>query len=184
MKNLIGFLAVLVVFLVGLACNDADLEKANGLVREANKFITTGNENIGKADKKYGEYVEKVNGIKSDDDLEKARSFGKELFPLFDSVSDDFKKASEKFDEASKLKVNEKFKEYLEAKSKEFKARADYGAEMKKIPQALIDSKNKAGYEEERDKIKEKADKFLREAKEFDEKAEKIRSENPTIFKN
>ncbi len=185
MKNFTGILAALVLIFVGLACKDGlETEKANGIIAEANKFITTANENVDKASKKYDEYAKKVDDINRDSELKDARNFGKEqLFPLYEAMNENFKKAGEKFDEASKLKVHEKYKEYLEIKAKELKLRADYALELKKIPQALIDSKKKKEYEDDRDKIKEKADKMLKEAKELDEKAEQIRRDNPKIIK-
>lgn len=183
MKNLTAILAALLLILVGLSCKDKDTQKANDMVAEANKFVTTANENVTKAETKYKEYVDKVEAINSDDKLKAAREFGKELFPLYDAMSENFKKASEKFDEASKLKINEKHKEHLETKAKEMKLRSDYALEMKKIPQALIDSENKKKYEENRDKIKENAEKILKEAKELGEKAEKIQKDNPEVFK-
>lgn len=184
MKNSKGIVGLVMVLFAVLACSDAELEKANLLVDEANKFITIGNENAEKADKKYIEYTEKVKAIETEDDLENARKFGKELFPLYDAMNENFKKAGEKFEEASKLKINNTFKEYLEAKGKEFKLRAEHALEMKKIPQALIDSKSKGRYEDENNKIIEKANKLWKEFKELDEKAEKIRKDNPTVFKN
>lgn len=185
MKNLTGILAIIVLILVGLACSDGlETDKANKIIDEANKLITTANENVDKAKNKYEEYIKKVDAIKDNGDgLEETRNFGKELFPLYDAMSENFKKASEKFDEASKLKVNPKYKEYLETKAQELKKRSDYALELKKIPQALIDSKKKKDYEENRDKLVESANKMIKEAKELDEKAEKIRKDNPEIIK-
>ena len=184
MRNLTGVLAVIVLIIVGLACSDGyETDKVNAMIAEANKFIDTGNESVEKASKKYDEYVKKVEAIKSNDDVEKAKNFGKELFPLYDAMSENFKKASEKFDEASKLKNNPKYKEYLDMKVKEFKIRSDFALELKKIPQALIDSKKKEDYEKDRDKLKESSDKMLKEAKELGEKAQQFQKDNPNIIK-
>jgi len=185
MKNFTGILAIAILILVGLACTDSmETEKANGIIAEANKFITTANENAEKAGKRYDEYTKKVEDIKEEDEVDVVRDFGKkELFPLYDAMGENFKKASEKFDEASKLKVNPKYKEYLETKAQEMKKRSEHALEMKKIPQALIDSKKKKDYEESRDKIIESASKMQKEAKELDEKAEKIRKDNPDVIK-
>ncbi len=184
MKNVTGILAVLVLIVVGLACSDGlETKKANEIIAEANNFIVTANENVDKASKKYDEFIKKVDGIKNNDEVDKVRDFGKELFPLYDVMSENFKKASEKFDEASKLKVNPKYKEYLETKAKEMKSRSDYAAELKKIPQALIDTKNKQDYEKEREKINENVKKMTTEAKELGDKADKIQKENPDIIK-
>lgn len=186
MKNLTGILAVLMVVAIGLACSGSfgdDTEKANGVVDEANKFVTSANESVTKAEKKVKEYDEKVGAIKSDAELKAAREFGKELFPIYDSMNENFKKASEKFDEASKLKINEKHKEYLETKAKELKVRAEFALELKKVPQALIDTENKKAYLEASGKIIENVKKMTKEATELGEKAEKIRKDNPDVMK-
>ena len=183
MKNITGILAVLMILTIGLACSSDETAKANETIAEANKFITTANENVEKAAKKYEEYNKKVADIESDEDLNKARDFGKELFPLYDGMSENFKKASEKFDEASKLKVDPKYKEYLETKAKEMKMRSDFALQLKNIPQALIDSKQKKDYEENRDKIRETVNKMTKEATDLGDKAEKIRKDNPNIIK-
>lgn len=184
MKNINSLTAILILIVVGLACSDGlETKKANEIIAEANKFITTANENVEKASKKYSEYIKKVDGIKNNDEVDEVRDFGKELFPLYDSMGENFKKASEKFDEASKLKVNPKYKEYLETKAKEMKVRSDYAAELKKIPQALIDTKTKQEYQKERDKINENVKKMTTEATELGDKADKIQKDNPDIIK-
>ncbi len=84
--------------------------------------------------------------IKGASDLEKARSVAKDLIKEYDIVIENFKKAADKFDEASKLKIKDKHKEYLELKAKEMKLRSDYTAEARKVPQTLIDSDSKSTF--------------------------------------
>ena len=120
--------------------------------------------------------------MKNDSDLSATRDFGKELFPLYDSMKENFQKAGDKFEEASKLKINEKNKEYLELKAKEMKTRSDYSAELKKIPQALIDSHNPAEYKKAKDDTNDKISKMLAEAKDLGDKANKIQTDNPGII--
>ena len=61
---------------------------------------------------------------------------------------ENFKKAADKFDEASKLKLNDKFKEYLETKAKEMKLRSEYAGELKKVPQKMIDSDSESEFKD------------------------------------
>lgn len=182
MKNLTGILAVLILLCVGLACSSDDTAKANETVGEANKFVATANESVIKAGTLYDEFEAKVDTIKNDAELEEARKMAKDLLPIYDSMRDNFTKAGEKFDEASKLKINDKHKEYLETKAKEMKLRGEYSAELKKIPQALIDSSGEKAYREAVGEIAEKVNKMTAEAKTLGDKAAQIQKDNPDVM--
>jgi hypothetical protein len=184
MRNLTGILAILMMIFMGLACSGDDTEKANALVDEANKFVDEGNKNIKDAETKGKEFDQKVEDAKTNDEHDKVSDFGKnELIPLYDKMKDNFQKAGEKFDAASKLKVNDKFKEYLEAKAAEFKKRADYAESLKAIPKTLTDSKDKTAYKDAVKKDVEKSQATLKEAQDLADKATKIQTDNPSIFK-
>jgi len=187
MKNLTAFLAVLMLIFVGLACSSLgdDTEKANALVDEANKFITDGNKNMQDAKTKGDEFDKMVDSAEgTNEEKQKIIDFGnKELIPLYDKLKDNSQKAGEKFDAASKLKVKDKFKEYLEAKAAEFKKRADYAESLKAIPKTLAASKSKEDYNESVKKDADNSQKILKEANDLGDKATKIQNDNPTIFK-
>jgi Holliday junction resolvase RusA-like endonuclease len=187
MKNLTASLAVLMLIFVGLACSGLgdETDKANAMVDEANKFITEGNKNLEDASTKGKEFDKMVTDAEGNkDEQQKIIDFGnKELIPLYDKMKDNFQKAADKFDAASKLKVKDKFKEYLEAKSAEFKKRAEYAESLKAIPNTLAKSKSKEDYNESVKKDVDNSQKLLKEAKDLGDKATKIQTDNPTIFK-
>ena len=184
MKNLTAIAAVLLMIIAGLACTGNETEKANVLVDEANKLIADGNKNVQDAETKGGEFDKKVSEIDNNDDHKKASEFGeKELLPLYEKMKDNYQKAGEKFETASKLKVEDKYKEYLELKGLEFKKRAEQAEALKSIPKTLTASKNEQEYQEKVGKDVEKAQKLLKEAEELAGKATKIQNENPGIFK-
>jgi hypothetical protein len=183
MKNLNSVIAILVILAVGLGCSGDDTAKANELVDEANKFVTQANESATKVETKGAEFDRKVNAIQNNTGLEEARASGKELFPLYDSMKENFQKAAEKFEAASKLPVDPKYKEYLETKAREMKKRSEYSGEMRGIPQALIDSQGEKPYREAVSKVGEKVKKMLTEAKELSDKADKIQKDNPNLIK-
>jgi len=184
MKNKNGILAAIILSVIAIACSGIDdTEKANGIVDEANKFVKTANESVEKSQKFGNEFDAKISAIKNKDDLEKARSLAKDMSKEYDSMIENFKKASEKFDEASKLKLNEKFKEYLDIKAKEMKQRSEYSAELKKVPQKLIESDSETEF---RDLYKSQFDKvktMVKDAQELAEKADKIVKDNPDVMK-
>ncbi|MBS1792480.1 MAG: hypothetical protein JSS81_01430 [Acidobacteria bacterium] len=184
MKNITAILAVLMLIFAGLACSSDETDKANGLVDEANKFIKEANTAVDQAESKGKEFDRMVGAIETEDDFKKATDFGnKELIPAYDKMKDNFSKAGEKFEAAGKLKVNDKFKEYLEAKAAEMKKRAEYAEVYKGIPKALADSKGKSDYKEALQKILDKAQGLQKEAKDLDEKATKIQKDNPNVMK-
>ena len=183
MKNIFGILAIAVTIAIGLACSGFDdTAKANAIVDEANKFVKTANDSVEKAEKLGTEFDKRVSAMKTEDDLAKTRDFAKDLIKEYESMIDNFKKSGDKFDEASKLKLKDKHKEYLEIKAKEMKLRSDYSVELKKIPQSLIDSSNKAEFTSAVAKVVEKVRSMTSEAKDLGEKAEKIIKDNPDIM--
>jgi tetratricopeptide (TPR) repeat protein len=183
MKNITAILAVFMMIFVGLACSSEETEKANGLVGEANKFIVDANNNVKDAETKGTEFDKKVAAIDSNDDHKAVTEFGeKELVPLYDKMKDNFQKAGEKFEEAGKLKLNEKYKEYLVTKAAQFKKRAEYAESLKAIPKTLSASKDEKDYAESVKKDVEKSQKILKEAQELADKATKIQKDNPTII--
>lgn len=182
-KNLTVIIPVLILICIGLACSSDESAKANEKVGEANKFVTTANESVIEAGTLYDEYETKVDSIKNDEGLEEARKTARELLPLYDSMSQNFTKAGEKFGEASNLKIKDAHKQYLETKAKEMKLRGEYSAEMKKIPQALIDSSGEKAYRETVAPIIEKVNKMTTEAKALGEKAAQIQKDNPDVLK-
>ncbi len=184
MKNLTGILALLLMIFAGLACSGDETEKANALVDEANKFIVEANKSVESAQTKGTEFDKKVAAMSERDDKKAISEYSsKELVPLYDSMKDNFQKAGDKFNEASKLKLNDKFKEYLEAKSSEMKKRAEYAAELKSIPKALDDADTKKDYDDAVAKSLEKIKQIQKDAQDLADKAAKIQKDNPNVMK-
>src|SRR5687768_5093349 len=104
MKNLTGILTIIVLVMAGLACSGGDdISKINGLVDEANKFVTEANDAVKKVEVKGGEFDKKVDSVKSEADLKTVREMGKELLALYETMQGNFQKASDKFAEAGKI---------------------------------------------------------------------------------
>lgn len=182
MKNIFGIFAIVVIIVAAMACSSDDTTKANAVVDEANKFVAAANESVVKGGKLGDEFDQKVSAIKSKSDLTDARDLGKDLMKEYDSMVDNFKKAGDKFDEVSKLKLKDKHKEYLETKAKEMKLRSDYAAEMKKIPQALIDTDSKSEFTDKVTKLVAKVKTMTSDAQDLSDKGDKLVKENPDIM--
>ena len=102
-------------------------------------------------------------------DLEKAR--------------DGYKEAGSKFEEASKLDVKDKFKEYLSVKSKEMNKRSELTSALMDEPKALIDSKGPDEYKKKVNQVVAKVTTLKKDAEELAGKADKIFEENKDLFK-
>ena len=91
-----------------LACGRADeTNKANKLVNEGNAAINEGKKFVVDAE-------EKKNRMLNTDvsRLAEARTIANEAIRAYDQAEDKAKEATRKFEEASKLKISDKFKKY------------------------------------------------------------------------
>lgn len=183
--NSIAVMALLLMVAAVLACSlFDDTNKANKLVDEGNAAITDAKKLAVDADEKKGKMDDAVSAIKKGDaGLEAARSMAKDLIAAYDKTKAKEDEAAKKFEEASKLKTNDKFKEYLQIMTKEFQKRSELFETAKGIPQALIDSKNREAYNTATNAVNEKLDKLRKEADDLDGQATKIQKDNPDVFK-
>jgi len=89
--------------------------------------------------------------------LGEARTLANEAIREYDQAEEKCRDAVAKYDEASKLKTDDKFKEYLSLKVKEYNKRAEMIEALKATPQALIDSQNRAAFVSRANAATEKA---------------------------
>lgn len=116
-------------------------------------------------------------------ELDQARVTAKEAIAAYDKAKEKCKEASRKYEEASKLKVKDKFKEYLTLKTKEFDKRAELVETAKGTPQALIDAENRTSFISTANANNEKVDKLSKEAADLAAQADKLQKDNADIFK-
>lgn len=160
-RNALLTLGLMLAFVLACSAFGDETEKANKLVGEGNAAITEGNKLATEADK--------ANAQAAIDTLTKA--------------GEKYREASKKFDEASKLKIGDPFKEYLTLKSQEFAKRAEIMEVAKKNSQSILDNPDVETIGEKLQQNKEQIEKLEKEAKDFEAKAEKIRSENKDKIK-
>ena len=175
-----ALLAVTLLVLVVLACSAGDeTEKANKLVGEGNAAVQEAKKFVTEAE----EHSQKM--LHTDvAQLAEARTLAKETIAAYDKAEEKCKEASKKYEEASKLKIKDKFKEYLTLKMKEFQKRAELVEAAKGTPQALIDSESRASFISRANATTEKVDKITKEAEGIATEAEKLQKDNPDIFKS
>jgi len=162
-----------------LACSSGDeADKANKLVDEGNAAVQEGNKNATEAEAKRQKMFQAGWA-----QLDEARATAKEVITACDKAKDNYKEASRKYDEASKLKVKDKFREYLTLKVKELDKRAELFETAKGTPQALIDSESRANYISMATANNESIDRLSKEVKDLEAQADKLRKDNPDQFK-
>ena len=183
--NSVAALALLLMVSAVLACSLGDeTDKANKLVDEGNVAIGDAKKFIAEAEDKKAKMNEAVSAINDDADLVAARSLAKEAIAAFDKTKAKCEETAKKFEEASKLKIKDKFKEYLLLKVKEFQKRAELVEAAKGSPQALIDNDNKSAFNIATKAADEKVDKLSKEADDLAGQGTKIQKDNPDVFKS
>ena len=174
-----ALMAGLLLLGVVLACGSADeTDKANKLVNEGNAAINDGKKYLADAE-------EKKNTMLHTDvsQLAEARTIANEAVRAYDQAEEKAKEAAGKFEEASKLKISEKFKEYLALKVKEFNKRAELVEALKSAPQALIDSQSRSSFISRANAATQKAESLSKEADDLGAQADKLQKDNPDAFK-
>jgi hypothetical protein len=180
-----GIMALTLMSAAVLACSFGDeTDKANKLVDEGNSAVQEVKTNVLEANEIKDKMIRAETSIKTDADLERARSLAKDAVAAYAKAAQKCSEVSKKYDEASNLKINDKFKEYLTLKVREWKQRTELIETAKGIPQALIDSSDRAGFETKVKATDEKIDKLSTDADALSGQADKLQSDNKDIFKS
>ena len=179
-KNVNALLAVLLLIAAVVACSSGnETEKANKLVEEGNNAVNEAKKSMTEAEELKGKM------LKTDvSQLAEARATAKEDVAALDKAEDKCKEAASKYDEASRLKLNDKFKEYLSLKTKEYNKRVELIETSKGLPQALIDSESREGWIKKANEVTDKVNKIAKEADDLGAQADKLQKDNPDIFKS
>jgi hypothetical protein len=165
------------------ACNMYETDKANKLVDAANASIKEANDKANTGTSKLQEMENAVPQIEDEQGLEKWRTEAKAIIADLEKARDGYTDAGNKFTEASKLKLQDKFKEYLDYKGKEMKKRGEMTDALIAEPRALIDSANMADYQKKAEAATTKVQSLKKEADDLESKADKIFEENKALFK-
>jgi len=172
-------MALLLLVAAVLACSSGDeTEKANKLGDEGNAAVEEGKKSFTEAeDKKQRMLQTKVS------ELAEARTLAKEAIAAYDKAEQKCKEAARKYEDASKMKISDKFKEYLGIKVKEYNKRAELVEASKGTPQALIDSENRKSFITRAQANNDKVAQLAKEADDLAGQAKKLEADNPNMFK-
>lgn len=181
-RNSDSLLALFLLIVAVVACSNSstnsELAQANKLVDEGNAFVEQGKKFVIEAEEKKSAMLQ-MNVRR----IAEARVLAAGAIAAYDKAAEKCKEAAQKYDEASRLKISEKFKEYLILKVKEYNKRAELVGVAKDTPQALIESTNRSSFVIRVNSNNEKVDKLSKEADEFASQSDKLQKENPADFK-
>lgn len=165
------------------ACNEVD--KANALVKEANKKIDAYNVDASALSKKHAQFQEMIKNGKLESDPASLKTQGQEVVAAYQALSIRCKEIADKFDAASKLKVNQKLKQYWSLKAQVFQKRNDILTANQDKIQSILDgmAKNDMSQVESRlDKDNANIDAWDKMATDLEQQGEKMIQQNPDIF--
>ena len=143
-QQLNTLLALALLVAAVLACSggkNSEVDKANKLVEEGNAYVQDAKKFVTEAEEKKSQML-KTNVSQ----LAQARVLAAESVAAYDRAKEKCNLAAQKYDEASRLKINEKFRDYLILKSKEYNKRAEVVDTAKDTPQAVIESTNRSSF--------------------------------------
>ena len=176
-RNSVFALAVLLAFV--LACSGGnETDQANKLVAEGNAAINEGNKMATEAGAKNDSVFDQLSAEDFEASKEKLSPTAKEAVDGLTKSAAKYREAAKKFEEASKLKIDDKFKEYLSLKSQEFNKRAEQMDIGKGNAQALLDSNDMQSLTAKITENRARYQSLDKESKDLESKADKIRSEN------
>ena len=181
-RNFDGLLTMFLLIAAVLACSTgtstSDVAKANKLVDDGNAAVEQGKKFVLEAEAKKTTMMQ-MNVRR----IAEARVIAAEAIAAYDKAAEKCKEAAQKYDEASRLKISEKFKEYLILKVKEYNKRAELVEVAKDTPQALIESTNRSSFVIRVNSNNEKVAQLNKEADEMQNQSDKLQKESPGDFK-
>ena len=168
-----------------LACGNAQMDEANKLINEANALIDKTKPSSEKADNLINDLM--GSKMTAAEDIDQYKTDNKAKFDEIVSLSEQSEKniseAAGKFEQASKMQLDDKFKEYVGLKAQEFKKRAERYKTTAAFVKAFLAEKDAAKADQLIADYNKKDADLLKEANDLGAKAEKIVKDNPNLFK-
>jgi chromosome segregation ATPase len=153
--------------------------------KEANKLQEEADQLASKVEEAYNQATQKEDAIKAEKKAKTRQQLNDEETAIFDQAITDAKAAADKYDQASKLKVDEKYKQYLDLRAQLMRKEGAHLTALKELPTARKDT-SRQGQKTLRDKqadIKTRSDKLKKEVDDLKVQAEKMQKENGDKFK-
>lgn len=186
-NKLNAMFVVIVAIIIGLACSSGgnQTEEANKIVDAANSKLEETKDLYAKTEDRnkalFSANVQTVQQLQ----LYKANksSEAKSIVADYEKVVEMLKDISRKYDDVSRLNLDEKYKDYAKLKSDEFVKRAEAVNIRKGNALAFMEIDDSKTMLSKFDENNAKSDRLFKDAEEIGTKAKKIEEENKDIFK-
>ena len=183
-KSAIWLTILMGLIILCLACG-GQTNEANKLIDEANALVDKSRPLTDKVDNLINDLL--GSKMTQAEDINEYKTDNKAKFDEIVSVAEEAEKnlseAAGKLEQASKMPIGEKFKEYISIKAQEFRKRAERQKETAAFIKAFL-AENDVSKANQiiADNNKKDAD-IRKEANDLGEKARKIEKDNPGLFK-
>ena len=188
-----GSAAIVLVLLASLALACGALKSLGGnSLAEANKLVQDANNELKQVDQIADDNEEKVDALDKADKAGDATEVKRLLDDLMKAIDDGLKHgevARDKLEKASKMNVDDKYKEYLSLKSQSLSKQIEAFKERKEAARIMrdnYDNKDRTAMQKAKDDFKKKNANFkklLGEAKDLSRKADDVARQNPDKIK-
>ena len=188
-----GSAALALVLLASLALACGALKNLGGnSLAEANKLVQDANNELKAIDRIIEDNDEKESALSKAEKSGDAAEVRRVLDDIIKAIDDGLKHgevAADKLDKASKMNVDDKYKEYLSLKSQSLRKQVEAFKELKdaaKIERDNYDNPDKAAEQKAKDDFRKKNanyKKLLGDAKDLSRKADDIARQNPDKIK-
>jgi hypothetical protein len=177
------FAFALATFLVTPGCKYFS-KAADDQTKEANKLQEEADQLAAKVDEAYNQTTQKEEAFKAEKKAKTRQQLNDEEAAIFDQAVADAKSAAEKYEQASKLKVDEKYKQFLDLRAQLLRKEGAHLAALKELPSARKDAslKGKTLRDKQAD-IKTRSEKLKKEVDDLKTQADKMQKENGDKFK-
>lgn len=174
----------LAAFVAGCSLLGGDTAKANKLIDEGNALNQEGNSYAIDGANKLKEIDAKMADFPSN--RAEIKGPAQDAIDTFNKSIGKLREATAKYDEAVKLNVEEKFKEYLSLQTKAIRKEIEKLEALNEMPRQLLDESNNDAEAvlKKLEAIGERVTKLNQEQKDFESQANKVREQNPSIFKS
>ena len=177
---------------LALACTALKNLGSGNSLAEANKMVQEANNELKLIDQIADDNEEKSSALEKADNANDSAEVKRILEDVIKAIDDGLKHgevAADKLDKASKMNIDDKYKEYLSLKSSSLRKQIEAFKERKEAARIMhdnYDNKDKAAVQKAKDDFKKKNTNFkklLGEAKDLSRKADDIARQNPDKIK-
>jgi hypothetical protein len=154
------------------------------VLKEANKLEGEADARSAKVEDSYKQVAQKdeeINAAKKD--KARIKKLSDEETELYDQATKDARDAADKYEQASKLKVDAKYQEYLNLRGQYMRKHGAHIAALKELVVARLEAKPGKASRDKQTEAKSRSERLKKEMDELKAQTEKLQKENGDKFK-